>query len=127
MPRQPPSCSSTRCRSNVTPPPGDDPLTTGSPPARPGRRTGPGAQLVPGVVDDLTPFEGREAAACGEPAPGLDAGDPPPPPPDQGDRPGAVEELGLERGHRLARGVDHRLQPAGHGDDLALAAGADRG
>src|SRR3954468_19258947 len=165
MPRQPPSCSMTRWRSNVrgaacapvgsgaagAGPSGRSPgaliavfhghagagasrvaLVPGAPVSSvPGASPlalstssdgSAGAEFVPGVVDDPLAVEGGEPAAGSEGAAGLDAGDTPPAEPDQGDRPGTVEEFGLQRGNGLARGVDHRLQAAGHGDDGALAA-----
>src|SRR3954452_5916827 len=149
MPRQTPSCSMTRWRSNVRGAPACAPVGSGAAGAGPsGRSPGAliavspgtsvagvsplalstssdgsaGAEFVPGVVDDPLAVEGGEPAAGSEGAAGLDARDPPPAEPDQGDRPGTVEEFGLQRGNGLARGVDHRLQAAGHGDDGALAA-----
>src|SRR3954449_8603176 len=148
MPRQPPSCSMTRWRSNVRGA-ACAPVGSGAAGAGPsGRSPGAliavspgtsvagasplalstssdgsaGAEFVPGVVDDPLAVEGGEPAAGSEGAAGLDAGDTPPAEPDQGDRPGTVEEFGLQSGNGLARGVDHRLQAAGHGDDGALAA-----
>src|SRR4051794_27744332 len=130
MPRQPPSCSRTRWRSKV----GDVAAgssscassTLRSPSPVTGGRPAPGAQLVPGVVDDLPAVERGEAPAGRHRAPRLDARDPPAAQPDERDRARTVEQLRLERRHRLPRGVDDRLQPAGHGDDLALAAHAHR-
>src|SRR3954453_3922776 len=128
MPRQPPSCSSTRWRSKVSVAPAGSWSSGRSAPPAPvtGGLPSPGAQLVPGVVHDLFAVEGGEAAACGERAARLDARDAAAAQPDEGHRARAVEELGLQRGHRLARGVDHRLQPPRHGDDLAPAAHAHR-
>src|SRR4051812_30799909 len=153
MPRQPPSCSSTRWRSKVSGASADSPSESGAVGAGPSTRSpgaliahspGPsvagsipravsmsssgsaGAELVPGVVDDPLAVEGGEPATGGERAAGLDAGDPAAAEPDQGDRPGAVEELGLQGGDGLARGVDHRLQPAGHGHQGSLATGHQR-
>src|SRR3954452_21562354 len=153
MPRQPPSCSSTRWRSNPRGAPDCAPSPSGAVDADPSARS-PGAliaaspvisvagaspralstssegsaraELVPGVVDDPLAVEGGEPATGGERAAGLDAGDPAAAEPDQGDRPGAVEELGLQGGDGLARGVDHRLQPAGHGHQGSLATGHQR-
>src|SRR3954447_1903110 len=153
MPRQPPSCSSTRWRSNPRGAPDCAPSPSGAVDADPSARS-PGAliaaspvtsvagaspralstssegsaraELVPGVVDDPLAVEGGEPATGGQRAAGLDAGDPAAAEPDQGDRPGAVEELGLQGGDGLARGVDHRLQPAGHGHQGSLATGHQR-
>src|SRR3712207_5309205 len=80
MPRQPPSCSSTRCRSKV----GPEAASRPSPAGTSVTRRSPGAQLVPGVVDDLPAVEGGEATAGGQPAPRLDAGDAPAAQPHEG-------------------------------------------
>src|SRR3954454_15327789 len=131
IPRQPPSWSSTRWRSKTSvAPPGSSSASgrsIGVPPTPvTGGRPSPGAQLVVGVVHDPLAVEGGEAPAGGQRATRLDPGDAAAAQPDQRHRSRAVEQLGLERGHGLARGVDHRLEPAGHRDDLALAAHAHR-
>src|SRR4051794_31366755 len=143
MPRQPPSCSSTRCRSKVSgrgspPPSGAAALPVAVTAVSPGSLSagvsgpilstsgaGPrsaGAQLVPGVVDDPLAVDGGEPPAGGEGAAGLDARDAPAAQPHEGDRAGAVEQLGLEGRDGLARGVDHGLETTGHLHDRALAA-----
>src|SRR5215210_4939191 len=126
IPRQPPSCSSTRCRSNSGPDPGSSSagspvgscaaVTGGSPSLSAGRcgaagdrQPSPGAQLVPGVVDDPLALGVGEAAPRGEGAAGFDAGNPAATEPDEGDRAGAVEQLRLQGGHGLPGCVDHRL------------------
>src|SRR4051794_7823154 len=146
IPRQPPSWSSTRWRSkDSVAPPGSrssgrsaassavatmPPDLSGVPvlplPPITGGRPSPGAELVPGVVHDLLAVEGGEAPPGGECAARLDAGDAAPAQPHERHRTRAVEQLGLERRHRLPRRVHHRLEAAGHGDDLALAAHAHR-
>src|SRR3954454_20839338 len=117
MPRQPPSCSSTRWRSKEKPgasggavvsdpplwsalPASSTVLTRASPglpdpgALRPGLCTigggSAGAELVPGVVNDPFALDGGEPPAGGHAAPGLDPRDPPPSQPDQRHRAAAV-------------------------------------
>src|SRR5512135_2228551 len=130
MPRRPPSASASRvgagasawaCAARA----GRGASTSGRPATSGGRRHGR-QQLVPGVED------GGAVLVVGEPArhldgtPSLDARDAAAAQEDDGDRPGAVVDVGLQA-RRARPGLQrHRLDRAGDAHLLAVAADLDR-